>query len=147
MSAGFQAGLLAFLLDYRIEFDEKQRILLIAFNGDVTETSFLTGISVAREFMKKNRIQEESLRFLGCSSDPGFRENLVGKLAISDVFVLSASDVLRVIVAPQPSIFGLARMFEMYRESAGKAPTVVRDMPEALKFLNVESRSDLKSVK
>lgn len=132
------------IADHTLEFDEKQRILLFALHGDVTETSLLAGLSVNVEFLKKNRIRARIIDFSNVRRLLVSGE-FVRTLAISDVFVLSASDMLRVIVAPQPSIFGLARMFGTLRESVGKPATVVRDMPEALKFLNVDSL-DLKPV-
>ena len=44
---------------------------------------------------------------------------------------------LRVIVASQPALYGLARMFELSRDSMGGQLQVVHSMDEAYKLLNV----------
>jgi hypothetical protein len=43
----------------------------------------------------------------------------------------------RVIVAPQPALYGLARMFELYRDSMGGQLQVVHSMDEAYDLLSV----------
>ena len=45
-----------------------------------------------------------------------------------------------VIVARQPALFGLARMFEMHRESMGRETKVVHSMGEAYDLLKVTSK-------
>jgi len=43
----------------------------------------------------------------------------------------------RVIVAPQPVVYGLSRMFELHRDSLGVEVQVVHSMEEAYELLNV----------
>jgi hypothetical protein len=45
----------------------------------------------------------------------------------------------RVIVAPQPFVYGLLRVFQAYTEKSGVAPMPVRTLPEALSLLELDS--------
>ena len=125
-------------MSHRIEFDGKQKILRIAFDGDVTEASFLEAISAVIEFLKKIQILGRVTDFTN-AGQVLLSGEFLRKLAMSDLFEPNAAEINRVIIAPQPATFGLARMFQMYRESSGNAPKVVRDMDEALRALGVAS--------
>jgi hypothetical protein len=132
-------------MEYRIEFDEKRGIVVLRFLQDVTEDLLLSTAVIMRDLIRDKepvgRITDYTdARKILVSSE------FVRKFAISDVYELTRPDLKRIIVAPQPVVFGLARMFQANRDSVGQAPVVVRTMDEALEVLGVESL-DLRPVR
>lgn len=126
------------VLDYTIEFDEKRGIAVFRFSGNVTEESFLAAATVFRDFIEKNPVTARITDF-SSAGQVLLSAEFIRKLAISDLFERGKPNLMRVIVAPQPAVFGLARLFEMSREPFGNAPVVVRSMEEALQVFGVES--------
>jgi hypothetical protein len=90
--------------------------------------------------------------------DPDFRpsqDQLVDTTEVTDIQLTSAS-VLRLaetgdpsftgrraIVAPSPAVFGMSRMFEMYRDSGSSRLQVFRTRKEALEWLGLAAQTDL----
>ena len=93
---------------------------------------------------------EELIRRL--LADPDFlpsHDQLVDTSAVTDLR-LSATSVIRLaetgnpgftgrraIVAPSPAVFGVSRMFEMYRDSGSHRLRVFREMAEAREWLGL----------
>lgn len=126
------------VLDYKIEFDEKRAIVVLRFVGNVTEESFLAANTVMREFIEKNQLVGRITDF-SAAGQVLVSAEFVRKLAISDLFERGKPNLIRVIVAPQPAVFGLARMFQVAREPFGRPPAVVKTMEEALQVFGVEA--------
>jgi hypothetical protein len=45
----------------------------------------------------------------------------------------------RIVVAPQPLVYGMFRAYQTYTEASGVGPTLVRRMSEALSLLRLDS--------
>lgn len=125
-------------MSYRIEFDAKNNVLLLTFQNILTESLIIEADAAVADFVKGNSgVKSAIFDFTDIQDSQvtgAFAKNLVN-LRIGNL-----TGKPRFIVAPQPALFGLSRMFQMHNESAGdKLLTVVRSRSEASKLLGVES--------
>jgi len=127
-------------LGYRIEFDSTHRIVHLVYDDGVTETSFLAGLKSVEYFAKLHSISGIITDFSAIGSGD-FRLSNPFLRAFAQSHSSIASGKPRIIVAPQPAIFGLARMYRTLRESVrdSTVPGVARTFEDALKLLGVES--------
>jgi hypothetical protein len=123
-------------MDYRIEFEAKRRIVLLTFQNDLTESSFSAGFFAAAAFAETHAVE-------------GVITNLseIGELVVSgdrvrtfvDSYPAIAPSKRRVVVAPRDDAYGIARMFQIYRQASDTGLQVVRSMDEALNFMGLDS--------
>lgn len=125
-------------MDYWLEFDAQHRIVLLAFQNDVTEGLLLDADSALAAFAKDNPSISGGI----------FDFSRVRALHVSGISVRKLVESRpvnlpgrhRAIVAPGAAVFGYSRMFQILRELAGDhLISVVRSMPEAWHFLGLDS--------
>ncbi len=117
-----------------MKFAEKNRTILLAFQNVVTEASFLEAAAAARSFVLANPVDGIIVDFSG-----------IQRLDVSAAFIRKFVDSFpivspatpRAVVAPQPAVYGIARMFQTLRESKGGVPSIVRTLDEAYKLLGL----------
>lgn len=119
-------------LVYQLEFDERSRIVRCAFNSDVTEDDLFNADQALTSFTETTQTEGAIYDF---SDVQDFR---VSPAAMEKLVTLKSpglNNKTRVVVAPQPVIFGLCRIFQSLRDSAGDSQiSVVRTFPEALEI-------------
>jgi hypothetical protein len=123
-------------MSFRFEFDSKQKILLIRFEGRATDEMIENYYRVVGPKVVA------TLEFRGSIVD--FTDVTSMELTPKLVRVLAWSSPLdtqverpRVIVAPTANAFGLARMFALHGEETRPSLHVVRTMQEAYALLGV----------
>jgi hypothetical protein len=121
---------------HRITFETRNRIVLLSFRGIVTEESILTAVSELNRFVKTNGAEGMVVDF---SEIEDFRISMTFARNYADSREIVARGKPRVIVAPQPFVYGLLRVFQAYTEKSGVAPIPVRTMPEAFSVLKLDS--------
>lgn len=123
--------------DYRIEFDAKNRILLLTFQNEVTESSFLAGVSAATDFVMASHPIEGAIVDFSEIRELHLIPSFIRDYARLDLQALPWKP--RVIVAPQPAVFGMARMFQTLTEGTLYVIGVVKTMDEAWSLLKLQS--------
>ncbi|HML18913.1 MAG TPA: hypothetical protein VK419_17900 [Bryobacteraceae bacterium] len=124
-------------MGYRIKFDAKHRVVLLAFQGVVTDSSIFDALSALSAFITTALPVEG-----GIVDFSGIQEIRLSRQFVRN-FVTSRPPILpekpRVFVAPRPDIYGLARMFQLHREMTGYVMGVVRTMDDAWRYLQLQS--------
>ncbi len=125
-------------MDYRIEFEAKRRVVLLTFQNDLD-----------RVCLFRLKVSFAAAAFADTHPVEGVITNLseVAELVISgdrvrmfvDSYPAIAPSKARVVVAPRDDTYGIARMFQIYREASDTGLQVVRSMDEALKFMGLDS--------
>jgi hypothetical protein len=123
-------------MSHRVEFDLRDRILLLSFAGIVTENSFVAGISEAVSFFGVNGmegliIDHSGIEVFHVSLD--FIRNYVNTRDIV------TPEKPRVLVAPDPAVYGLYRAFQGQPEAGRVNLIPVRTMAEAYAVLRLDS--------
>jgi hypothetical protein len=118
-----------------LSFDELNRILHIGFNGIVTDDVLFRCYEQVREW----------IAFHGhCSSISDFTDVTsfeVTALAVSQLAAgkpLVPDDFLRIVVAPQDEVYGMARMFEVLGSPTRDKLHIVRTLEEAYRLAGIE---------
>jgi hypothetical protein len=122
---------------HRIEFDIKDRIVLLSFLDIVTEDSILAGISEVQNFLKSNPAEGTILDFTGIEDfrvPAAFFRNHVNTRR-----KLVAPDKPRIVVAPQPVVYGMVKVLQAHSESTRTSPLVFRTREEAYEFLKLDA--------
>jgi hypothetical protein len=123
-------------MSHRIEFDIKDRILLLSFTGIVTEDSFAAGISEAVGFFKVNGME-------GAIIDHSEIEVFLVSITFMRNYVNAREIVTpekpRVLVAPDPAVYGLYKAFQTHAEASRVSLIPVRTMAEAYEVLKLDS--------
>jgi hypothetical protein len=118
-----------------IEINTAAKLVRSIFTGEMTEGDFLSAVAQL-------------------STEPGFDPDFTHIIDFSAVTAANVSTAFvtsfarekplfnrtarQVVVAPQNSIFGLARMVQMLREQQLPNIDVVRSLPEAYEILGIE---------
>lgn len=121
-------------MSYRIEFDSGQAIVRLAFRGLVSEALFLEGTEAGRDVVRNRRAKGVIVDFTSAQGFD-FPASFLRNYAASTTAVLPSS--ARVLVAPSDAIYGLARLFEIYRDPHDSDTNVVRSIEEAYSFLEI----------
>jgi hypothetical protein len=119
-----------------LSFDEAQQILYIRFEGLVTDSVLLSRYQQVREWIADNGQHSSVTDFSDVTS---FEVTSQGVDQLASNSPLVSDDFLRIVVAPQDVIFGMARMFEMLGSSTRDKVYVVRTMAEAYRLLGKQS--------
>jgi len=122
---------------YRFEFDRVNKILLIRFEGRVTDELLAEGYRAAQEYATS---MDARASIMDCSSVTEFAVSAERIRQMADQEpVLADPTCPRFIVAPATHIFGLARMFQIAGQDTRPQLRVVRTMDEALAALGIQS--------
>ncbi len=122
-------------MGFRFEFDSVNKILLINMEGEISD-SIIRRLDGA---VRKHASRKPDVQIVDCSG--------ITKFAMSPDFVRRlgqrkppayALQARRLIIAPTPVSFGLARMYQMAGEPQHSDVTIVRSMKEALGELGIE---------
>ena len=123
-------------MDYRVEVEVNRRILLLSFQNDLTESSFMAGFFTAAAFARTHPVE-------GVITDLSEVEKFVVSgdrvRGFVDSYPPIAPSKLRAVVAPRDDAYGIARMFQSYRQSTDTGLQVFRTMDEALKLMGLDS--------
>ncbi len=119
-----------------IEFDAKNNILRARLEGRVTDDILLDCYAA----MARGAVSHPACR--GIADVSGVTEFSVSSTAIKQLSKAPPAfpaASMRIFVAPQPHVFGMARMFQMLGEETRPNLHIVRTMDEAYRLLEVES--------
>ena len=118
-----------------LQYERRHQILLIRFEGVVTDEILLEGYQRVRRWFDTHgrcgnisdftavtdfAVSGRSIRFLA-SNTPLVPEGLV-----------------RIIVAPRDDVYGMARMFEMQGSTMGNRLDIVREFQDALRLASLD---------
>jgi len=121
---------------FRFEFDSARRILLINMEGEISDSVIRQLDGAVRKHVSEKK---PDVQIVDCSG--------ITKFAMSSDFVRHlgkrkpsayALQARRLIIAPTPVSFGLARMYQMAGEPQHSGVIIVRSMKEALSELGIE---------
>jgi len=123
-------------MDYFLQSDLDNRVILVTLGRVVTEESFLAAYEAVGRFIAANGPHAGITDLSG-----------VEKFQISAKFVWQLAHcapaipdgMARVVVAPRPAIYGMSRMFQILRDNQSRNLEIVRTVDEALKFVGLES--------
>jgi hypothetical protein len=120
----------------RLEFDVDKRIVQLLFFGIVTEESLLRALQEGFAFIKANGMEGSIMDF---SEIEDFQISLAFFRRFADNRELIAPDKPRVVIAPQPFVFGVFRAFQLYTDKSGVHPVPFRSREEAYAHLKLVS--------
>lgn len=123
-------------MGYRFELDSANRILRARFDGQVTDELFLEFYRVAVPAVVASTDYRSSIVDFTDVTSFELTPETLRALAWSPPADPKSARV-RVIVAPTPSVFGLARMFAAYGEDTRPNLHIVRSLKEAFAVLGV----------
>lgn len=119
---------------FSLAFDRSHRVVLVSFSGEFGSGDITTLDAVAHTFVAKEGAVHFVLDFTG-----------VQRVSIPDQTIAKRAEqpplcvgFKRIVVAPQPEIFGLYRLFAAKQQRIGAdAPLLVRSMQAALTLLDL----------
>jgi hypothetical protein len=123
---------------FRFEFDSANRILLLRFEGPLTNESLVEAYKAIRKYSTATDAKAGIWDFSSVTEITVASE-VVRALAKQEPAMPGATILPRFIVAPATHVFGIARMFQLVGERTRPLLTVVRGMDEALTALGVQS--------
>ncbi len=123
---------------YRFEFDSANRILLLRFEGPLTNESLVEAYNAIRKYSNATDAKAGIWDFSSVT-EVNVTSDVVRSLAKREPAMPDATILPRIVVAPAAHVFGIARMFQLVGESTRPLLTVVRGMDEALTALAVQS--------
>lgn len=118
------------------EFNSLHEIFLVRFEGQVSDEEFQEYYRVAGEHMSRLRPRATIADYSGVT-DLQVSVQTLRNLAHSRIAMPASNP--RLVVAPAPHIYGLARMFQMEAEPSRPNLHVVSTLDEAFAHLKVES--------
>lgn len=123
-------------MPYRFEFDPANRIIRCRLDGKVTDEE-LTGCY--RDADRYARQTDPLVGIMDMSAVSSFvvSANTISKLALSTP-AMPHPERLRILIAPAPEIFGIARMFEVEGQELRPDLHVVHSEKEALAILELQ---------
>lgn len=117
-----------------LSFDEANRVLRINFDGIVTDDVLLDHYDEARRWISVHGYAAQLTDF---SSVTSFEVTSEGVRKLARKPPLAPDPFLRVVVAPQEIMYGMARMFEGVANETRSSIHVVRSREDALKVLGI----------
>jgi hypothetical protein len=122
----------------RVEFDPLDKILLLRFEGALTDESIADFYRVIRQHWTAADARMGIVDF-STLTDFALSSDLLHQLAKQEPCIPDPTGRPRVIVAPQAHVFGLARMFQIMGETTRPLLHVVHTLDEAFAKLGVQS--------
>ena len=119
-----------------LQFDRKHHVLLITYGKVATPASALTAYDSVEHFVSSEGPCSvlADLSNIETVDVPG---DFIRSLAWMPTVL--PSELQRVVVAPRGDVYGLSRMFQLYRDKISSEVHVVRTLEEAYSLLGVES--------
>ena len=124
----------------RVEFDPSNKILLVRFEGALTDESIADFYQVVRQHWTTADARMGIVDF-STVTDFVLSSDLVRRLAKQEPCMPDPGNRPRILVAPQIHGFGLARMFQIVGETTRPLLHVVHTLDEAFAKLGVQSPS------
>jgi hypothetical protein len=121
-------------VDFELAYDPKNRVLLVFMGKTVTKASAVAAQNAARSFIEAEGPCSVIANLSGVEREelPGY---WVRSLARTPSVVGSGRWLI--LVAPQPLMYGLCRMFHLWRDEA-ENHKIVRTLDEAYALLGVK---------
>jgi len=123
-------------MGYRFEFDPVNKILLLRFEGRVTDESLAESYEGLRKYSTTTDARAGIVDF-SCVTESGASGELIRELARRAPAMDAACP--RFIITGRTVGFGMARMFQMTGEPKRPLLEIVRTLDEALAALGVQS--------
>jgi hypothetical protein len=124
-------------MPHHFAFDEKNRVLLTTLEGHITEAEFEEFYNIVPLYAARMKPLGGIIDFSGVTR-LDVRMEKVRSFAFAPP-ALRNSNLPRVIVAPDPAVYGLARMFQTLSEQTRPLLYVVHSMKEAYEELRLEN--------
>jgi hypothetical protein len=118
-----------------LSIDEKKQILLIRFEGVVTDEILLECYGRVRKWFAEHGYCGNISDFTNVSS---FQVTGRAISLLASNTPLVPESYVRVLVAPQDEVFGLSRMFEMMGSERGNRVDIVRNIDEAYRLAGID---------
>jgi hypothetical protein len=122
-------------MPHRFEFDVTNKVLLARLEGHVTEQEFETFYNTIPLYVATIKPLSAIADLSGVTRFDVRKEKIRGFAFAPPAFRNPKQP--RVVVAPSPAIFGLARMFQALGEETRPLLTIVHSLEEAYQHLNV----------
>ena len=121
---------------YHFEFDSANKILNCSFKGSVSDEELKEFYAVAGTYVERTKPRAAIIDFSAVQS---FEVSpiTVRKLAAQTPIMANPAEP-RIVVAPEPAVFGLARMFELEGQATRPNFHVVQTLREACAILGVQ---------
>lgn len=123
-------------MSYFFEFNSAHGIFLVRFEGQVSDEEFQEYYRVAGEHMVRLH-PRATISDYSAVTDLQVSVDTLRNLAHSHIAMPASNP--RLVVAPAPHIYGLARMFQMEAEPSRPNLHVVSTLAEAFAHLKVET--------
>lgn len=123
---------------FRFEFDSTNKILLVRFQGRLTNESVEEAYSAIRKYSTLTDALS-GIWDMSAVTEFAVSGEFIRDLALRDPAMPDAFRRPRVIVAPTTAGFGIARMFQLAGEPKRPLLSVVRAMDEALNTIRIQS--------
>lgn len=123
-------------MTYRLAFDANNRLLLVSVTGDLTREDYLAGYEAIDRFMAAAGPCSAIIDFSAVERfdlSPEFARE-IGKMRPAIPVGMK-----RLVVAPQPAIYGTARLVATLREGTGGELMLTQSVAEACARLGIES--------
>jgi hypothetical protein len=117
-----------------LSFDARSDVLMIRFEGDVTDEVLMTRFQTVREWFAANGPRSNITDF---SAVQGMDVSIQTVSRLSTAAPLVPDGYQRIIVAPQDKAFGMSRMYEMQGSMTRDYVHVVRNLEEAYRLAGV----------
>jgi len=118
-----------------LSIDESKRILLIRFEGVITDKVLLDGYRRMRLWYAANGFCGNISDFSGVSS---FEVTGAAVRGLASNTPLVPGNFVRIINAPQDEVYGMSRMFEMMGSERGNRVDIVRNIEDAYGLAGIE---------
>ena len=121
------------MLAARAQSNQKPKTMMIQVEGKLTDESLVTLYQTSRGFPAATFTIVDLSAVTGSAVSCDFVRKFANqKTAIADV------DTVLFIVAPQPYVYGLCRMFQTLREGNSPLLVIVHGLDEALAAMGIE---------
>ena len=133
-----QVRFILILMSYRFELDPVNKILLLRFEGQLTDVALAESYQAIRKYWAAT---DASVGFWDFSAVTHFAvsSEYIRRLAREEPAMGAANTRPRFIIVPATVGFGLSRMFQLLGEPTRPLLSVVRTLDEALAALNIHS--------
>ena len=120
---------------FTLQFDRKHHVLLITYGKVATPASALIAYNSVERFVSAEG-PCSVLADLSAIEDVDVPGDFVRSLAWMPT--VNPPGLQRVVVAPRGDVYGLSRMFQLYRDKVSSDVHVVRTLEEACSLLGLE---------
>lgn len=120
-----------------LRIDAEKQILLIHFEGVVTDESLLDGYRRVRKYFIEHGHCGNISDFTGVTS---FEVTARAIRSLASNTPLVPESFVRILVAPKDEVYGMARMFEMAGSMMGNRVDIVRSLGEAYQLAGIDGR-------